>query len=151
VRGEDGSLFDKFDRRVNKRGYLVDEIGNVIRATNGEIIFRADELDDEDEIPAPFSFEKRKKHLIGGGADTAYEAGAMGTSLGDGAVTETEKFEALDDEDLIEKELSKLKGATHRKEEDETSVESMMGETPSKYNKKNVRTVQQESKPMSVT
>ena len=63
MRGENGELLDQKERNVNRRGYLVDRFGNVIN-TNGNIIFRAVELDVDDEIPAPFGFEKRKKNLL---------------------------------------------------------------------------------------
>jgi len=62
LRGEKGELVDKLERKVNRRGYLVDKYGNVIN-TKGQIIFKVVELDVDDEIPAPFGFEKRKKNL----------------------------------------------------------------------------------------
>jgi hypothetical protein len=46
-------MIDKRGRRVNKRGYLVDRAGNVVNQ-KGHIIFKKMELDDDDEIPAPF-------------------------------------------------------------------------------------------------
>lgn len=52
-------LFDKHGRRVNRRGYLTDRFGNVIN-TSGDVIFRALELDEDDEIPAPFDLGHRK-------------------------------------------------------------------------------------------
>lgn len=58
-----GELFDKRERRVNRRGYLIDRFGNVINSRQ-QIIFKAVELDSDDEIPAPFGFEKRKKNLL---------------------------------------------------------------------------------------
>lgn len=64
LRGEKGELLDKRERRVNRRGYLVDRFGNVINK-EGQVIFKATELDEDDEIPAPFGFEKRKKQLLG--------------------------------------------------------------------------------------
>ena len=39
-------------RRVNRRGYLIDRFGNVLN-TSGHVIYRALELDEDDEIPAP--------------------------------------------------------------------------------------------------
>lgn len=63
MRGEKGELLDKRDRLVNRRGYLVDRFGNVINTT-GTIIFKVVELDIDDEIPAPFGFEKRKKNIL---------------------------------------------------------------------------------------
>lgn len=52
-------LVDKRDRLVNKRGYLSDRMRNVINM-DGRIIFRACDLDSDDEIPASYIFEKRK-------------------------------------------------------------------------------------------
>jgi hypothetical protein len=63
LRGERGELLDKKERRVNRRGYLIDRFGNVINKEN-QVIFKAIELDSDDEIPAPFGFEKRKKNLL---------------------------------------------------------------------------------------
>ena len=63
MRGEGGELMDKIERLVNRRGYLVDRFGNVIN-NQGNIIFKGVELDVDDEIPAPFGFEKRKKNIL---------------------------------------------------------------------------------------
>lgn len=63
LRGERGELLDKKEKRVNRRGYLIDRFGNVVDK-NGQIIFKAIELDSDDEIPAPFGFEKRKRNLL---------------------------------------------------------------------------------------
>lgn len=71
LRGDKGELLDKIERRVNRRGYLVDKFGNVIN-TKGNIIFKAVELDVDDEIPAPFGFEKRKKNLLKFAEDKKY-------------------------------------------------------------------------------
>lgn len=56
-------LLDNQGRKVNRRGYMIDRFGNVIN-DQGHVIFKAIELDIDDEIPAPFGFEKRKKTLI---------------------------------------------------------------------------------------
>jgi hypothetical protein len=63
LRGEHGQLLDKNDKLVNRRGYTIDRFGNVINK-QGTIIFKVSELDDDDEIPVPFGFEKRKKNLL---------------------------------------------------------------------------------------
>lgn len=52
-------LLDKRGRKVNRRGYLVDRFGNVIN-TKGNVIFKAMELDVDDEIPAPFDYAAKK-------------------------------------------------------------------------------------------
>ena len=59
---DEGKLKDKHGRLVNSRGYLIDEDGNIIhqngKASNfkylGTKIFNKEELDENDEIPAPF-------------------------------------------------------------------------------------------------
>jgi hypothetical protein len=63
IKGKDGRLIDRDGRKVNKRGYLIDPEGNVI--TNREIvIFKGYELDSDEEIPAPYCFEKKKESLF---------------------------------------------------------------------------------------
>ena len=42
----------------------------------GNIIFKAIELDIDDEIPAPFGFEKRKKNLMKLGEDAGFKVQA---------------------------------------------------------------------------
>ena len=101
LRGERGELLDKKERRVNRRGYLIDRFGNVINKNN-QIIFKAVELDSDDEIPAPFGFEKRKKNLLNLGEDGNFKVNA------------TEK-QILDDEDLIDKELKKMRKSGKKK------------------------------------
>ena len=63
MRGDNGQLTDRQERLVNRRGYLIDRFGNVINK-QGLIIFKVIELDVDDEIPAPFGFEKRKKNML---------------------------------------------------------------------------------------
>lgn len=63
LRGSQGQLLDKNDRLVNRRGYLSDKFGNVVDK-NGQVVFRATDLDSDDEIPASFVFEKRQKNLM---------------------------------------------------------------------------------------
>ena len=52
-------LLDKRGRKVNRRGYLIDRFGNVINS-KGNVIFKAMELDVDDEIPVPFDYGTRK-------------------------------------------------------------------------------------------
>ena len=63
LRGEAGELLDRNERPVNKRGYLVDKLGNVVN-TKQEVILTASELDSDEEIPASYGFEKRKQTLL---------------------------------------------------------------------------------------
>lgn len=120
IRGKDGRLNDREGRRVNKRGYLVDIIGNVVTRTGLEI-FRIDEVDSDDEIPAPFCFEKKKESLFKvEGMQEYHKKQKKGKVI-------------AKDEDLT-KEYNRLKNMTGS---NRSSVESLMGETPNKYNKKN--------------
>jgi hypothetical protein len=114
---ENGNLEDKNERRVNRRGYLIDEDGNIIDK-HGNLIFKERELDSDDEIPPPYSFEKRKIQLLNAKPD------------------KIEKFSVADlppeDDDHIwmdprGRELAETLSG------DETPVESMMGETPGRY------------------
>lgn len=132
LRGERGELLDKKERRVNRRGYLVDRFGNVIN-TKGQIIFKAVELDSDDEIPAPFGFEKRKKNLLNM------------TDEGDFKIEGTKPVD--DDEDAIERELKQIKKSRKKKrklnpdgsileeenDDEESSVDSLMADTLGKY------------------
>ena len=63
VKTNDFKLKDKNGRRVNRRGYLLDIEGNIINR-KGKIIFRKDEIDIDDEIPAPYCFDKKKEQLF---------------------------------------------------------------------------------------
>jgi hypothetical protein len=63
IKNKDGKLNDREGRRVNRRGYLVDAAGCII-TRKGLEIFRIDEVDSDDEIPAPFCFEKKKESLF---------------------------------------------------------------------------------------
>ena len=62
------------------------------------------ELDNDDEIPAPFGFEKRKKNLLKMGEEGEFRVS------GDAAGNRVE-----DDEDMIENELKQLKKGKKKK------------------------------------
>lgn len=53
-RGRD-ILEDQTGRRVNRRGYYVDDEGSVV-TIDGTVVFKAYEVDEDDEIPAPFCY-----------------------------------------------------------------------------------------------
>lgn len=57
------NLRDNIGRRVNKHGYLVDAKGNIINQ-EGDILFSYAELDEDEDLPHPYRFEKRRKHLL---------------------------------------------------------------------------------------
>lgn len=62
-RHDNGNLIDKNGKRVNKRGYLIDDDKYVV-TKKGVKVFRPEEVDSDDEIPAPFCFEKKKEALF---------------------------------------------------------------------------------------
>ena len=43
-------------------GYLIDPAGNIVKR-DGQMIFKKDEIDSDDEIPAPFCFDLKKGQL----------------------------------------------------------------------------------------
>lgn len=122
MRGKDGKLNDREGRKVNRNGYLIDPTGNVI-TQRGVLIFHQSEMDSDDEIPAPFCFEKKVQSLYKIEGINAYNK-------------QVKKKTITDKEDDIEREyrLLREKNTSHR-----SSVDSLMGETPSKYAKKNKR------------
>mmetsp|Transcript_42288 Transcript_42288/g.30961 ORF Transcript_42288/g.30961 Transcript_42288/m.30961 type:complete len:263 (-) Transcript_42288:15-803(-) len=127
LKGEKQELLDKKERRVNRRGYLVDRFGNVINS-KGQVIFKQVELDSDEEIPAPFGFEKRKKNLLNMAEEGVFK------------VQEGARID--DDEAAIDKELNQLKkekrrrkkegGQVVQEEDEESSVDSLMAESPGK-------------------
>lgn len=60
-RGRD-ILEDQTGRRVNRRGYYVNDEGQIVTA-DGTVVFKVDEVDEDDEIPAPFCYQKSKASL----------------------------------------------------------------------------------------
>lgn len=55
-------LEDANGHQVNKRGYLLNAHGQVV-TKQGQPIFRPEEIDSDDEIPAPFCYQKHKDTL----------------------------------------------------------------------------------------
>jgi len=53
-----GNLVDKYGRRVNEKGYLIDENGNVIDTKTEKEMFNKDKLDARGDIPQPFNLER---------------------------------------------------------------------------------------------
>ena len=54
---------DAYGRPVNKKGYLVDEWGNVVNC-RGNVIYERDELQLDGELPLLDAFHVRKKQLM---------------------------------------------------------------------------------------
>ena len=115
MKNEEGKLVDTKGRLVNKRGYLINEHEDVITAS-GLVIFRANELDADDEIPAPFVFEKHKAEFLWKALEEKNEQ-----------VDPTRIIE--DDEDLIDQELMEIRPLSNH-----SSVDTLMGETPGMNN-----------------
>lgn len=57
---QDGEMIDKEARNVSKKGYLVDSEGNIVDK-QGKVIFAADEISQDGEIPERMRTEHRKK------------------------------------------------------------------------------------------
>lgn len=142
IRGKDGRLLDHQGRKVNRRGYLIDPEGNVVTAA-GEMIFKAEELDSDEEIPAPFCFEKKKEALFKVTSEEELaKHNESAKTLGGKSSASNKRKRGLngvkvDQEDEIEKEYKRLREA--KASHMQSSVDSLMGENPSKYNKKNQR------------
>ena len=99
LRGEAGELLDRNERPVNKRGYLVDKLGNIVN-TKQEIILMASELDSDEEIPASYGFEKRKQTLLNMGNDQQFQV----HTYGQGAGKELQaNEESQNDEEIVER------------------------------------------------
>lgn len=56
----EGEMKDKLNRGVSKKGYLVDDEGNIVDK-QGKVVFSADEISQEGEIPERMRTEHRKK------------------------------------------------------------------------------------------
>ncbi len=63
IRTRAGKLNDRFGRQVNRRGYLIDLKGHVV-TRDGVLIFNANELNDDDDIPAPYNMNKASQMMF---------------------------------------------------------------------------------------
>lgn len=54
---------DKTGHKVNPMGYLVDGAHNVVRR-DGTVVFDAEDVHSDGEIPAPFCYEAKKHQLM---------------------------------------------------------------------------------------
>ena len=63
IRTRAGKLNDRFGRQVDRRGYLIDLKGQVV-TRDGVLIFKTNELNDDDDIPAPFNMNKASQMMF---------------------------------------------------------------------------------------
>ena len=98
-------LEDMDGHRVNKRGYLINDHGQVV-TRDKTIIFRIDEVDEDDEVPAPFCYYKNKDSLgLNQNNMTANMFGPNGQPYNSRAVV----HEQEEEEDAVDKEYQRLK------------------------------------------
>lgn len=83
---------------------MIDRFGNVINNL-GNIIFKAIELDVDDEIPAPFGFEKRKKNLLKLGDENQFRVESIPDSQND--MNQASQLNL--DEELLDKEVDQIR------------------------------------------
>lgn len=111
IKLENNIQVDNNGKKVNGKGYLIDDAGNIINKW-GKIIFYADEIGEDGEIPAPFVYEKHKNDFL---------SKAMKAKEG---VSIDPNYMVDDDEDLVEAELERLRP---------DSAESLVAENPGLY------------------
>ena len=59
LQSKEGELVDKDGKKVNQKGYLIDEqTGNVVEKESGLKIFDFKDLDEKGELPPPFNLER---------------------------------------------------------------------------------------------
>jgi len=63
IKNKERLLTDVNGRLVNRRGYFIDQWGNVITKRSVFIFYRK-EVDNSDEIPAPYCYQKKEKLLF---------------------------------------------------------------------------------------
>ena len=124
VHQQDGTKVDRQGRRVNDKGYLIDSEGNIITQV-GIVIFKKSEVCGDGEIPAPYSIEKRKKHLLtaqGGSFEVDEDAIIAG-----GHQSVTKRPGELIDEAVVDEKMVRLQG---KEDDEETPEPSVTGEKP---------------------
>lgn len=123
---KNGNLIDRKGQRVNQKGYLIDKDGNVINK-NGKLMFLKDVLDAEGDIPKVFRTGLLK-------SDTASSLSRL--------MSEIERNQPSDfdqEEQEIQNEIAAGIRNKKRGHSGQTSVDSMMEDTPANYNQANQR------------
>ena len=55
---QDGNMVDKYGRKVNEKGYLINDNGDVIDTRTEKEMFNKGQLDNKGDIPQPFNLER---------------------------------------------------------------------------------------------
>lgn len=127
-RDADGNLIDRQGRRVNSKGYLIDKDGNVINK-HGKVMFKKDLLDNEGDVPKVFRTGLLK-------SDTASSLSRLMSEIERNQPSEFDQ-----EERRIQQEIeNQMKGGRPKRgNSGNTSVDSMMEDTPANYNDQNMR------------
>ena len=125
-RDADGNFIDRQGRRCNSKGYLIDKDGNVINK-NGKMMFKSNLLDNEGDIPKVFRTGLLK-------SDTASSLSRLMSEIGKNQPSEFDM-----EEQRIQDEIAKNMRNKKRGNSGNTSVDSMMEDTPANYNYQNQR------------
>lgn len=125
-RDAEGNFIDQEGKRCNSKGYMIDDDGNVINK-HGKRMFDKKLLDNEDDIPKVFRTGLLK-------SDTASSLSRLMSEIGKNQPSE---FDA--EEQRIQDELAANMRRKKRGNSGNTSVDSMMEDTPANYNNQNQR------------
>jgi hypothetical protein len=125
-KGKGGHFVDRDNNRVNQKGYLTDAAGNVVNK-HGKVAFPKKLLDNEADIPKVFRTGLLK-------SDTASSLSRLMSEIGKNQPSEFDQ-----EEQRIQEELAKNMRRKKRGNSGNTSVDSMMEDTPANYNVQNQR------------
>jgi hypothetical protein len=120
-----GNLIDRKAKKVNSKGYLTDKEGNVIDK-NGKKMFDKQLLDNENDIPKVYRTGLLK-------SDTASSLSRLMSEIERNQPSDFD-VEERRIQDEIEAQMRRPRGNSGN-----TSVDSMMEDTPANYNDKNQR------------
>jgi len=112
-----GNFIDRNGKRVNRKGYLIDADGNVINK-HGKLMFEKELLDNEGDIPKVFRTGLLK-------SDTASSLSRLMSEIGKNQLSDFDQ-----EEGKIEGQMKGMR----RGNDGDTSVDSMMEDTPANYN-----------------
>lgn len=112
-----GNFIDRNGKRVNRKGYLIDADGNVINK-HGKLMFEKELLDNEGDIPKVFRTGLLK-------SDTASSLSRLMSEIGKNQLSDFDQ-----EEGKIEGQMKGMQ----RGNDGDTSVDSMMEDTPANYN-----------------